>query len=102
MDLLTIHCKALGLPSPVMEHRFHPRRRFRFDYAWPLTMLAVEQEGGIFIRGRHSRGKGMLSDMEKYNLATIMGWSILRFTPTQVQNGEAALKVKEWFDERRK
>jgi len=39
--------------------------------------------------------------MEKYNMLSIMGIALLRFTPTQVQNGEAALKVKEWFDANR-
>jgi len=61
-------------------------------------MLAAEIEGGAWTQGRHTRGKGFIADMEKYNCAVLMGWHILRFTPTQVESGEAALTVKEWFD----
>jgi len=100
LDILQIHCKALGLPIPEKEYRFHPKRRFRFDWAWPLTMLAVEQDGGCWTQGRHTRGKGFIADMEKYNFASILGWSVLRFTPQQVEKGEAALKIKEFFDGR--
>uniref|UniRef100_A0A6M3XYR6 DUF559 domain-containing protein n=1 Tax=viral metagenome TaxID=1070528 RepID=A0A6M3XYR6_9ZZZZ len=100
MDMLQMYCKTLRLPIPVTEYRFHQQRRFRFDYAWPITMLAAEIEGGAWTQGRHTRGAGFLKDMEKYNFASILGWSVLRFTPQQVENGEAALKIKEFFDAR--
>lgn len=98
MDLLQMHLKALGLPIPEKEWRFLTNRWWRFDYAWPLTRLAIEIEGGAWIRGRHTRGKGFLADIEKYNCASILGWSILRFTPQQIENGDAVLTVKRWFD----
>jgi hypothetical protein len=78
---LVLYCRAAGLPEPVCEHRFHPTRKWRFDYAWPEHLIAVEVEGGVFIQGRHSRGVGMLADMEKYNCAAVAGWRILRYTP---------------------
>jgi len=28
--------QAAGLPEPIRQHRFHPERRWRFDFAWPL------------------------------------------------------------------
>ena len=94
--------KALGLPIPEKEYRFHPTRRFRFDYAFVANMLAVEIEGGIWIQGRHTRGTGFMADMEKYNYASILRWWVLRFTPQQVEKGEAALTIKRFFDERMK
>ena len=57
-------------------------------------MLAIEVEGGIWTNGAHSRGKHYNSDCDKYNNATLMGWSVLRFTETHVKNGEA-LKMIE-------
>lgn len=63
------------------EHRFHKVRKWRFDFAAPAQHLAIEVEGGAFVRGRHTRGVGFLADMEKYNTAQIMGWSIFRCTP---------------------
>lgn len=61
------------------EHRFHPDRRWRFDYADPKHKVAIELEGGIWIRGRHNRGKGYIQDTKKYNAAAVLGWRILRY-----------------------
>ena len=69
-----------GAPQPEREYRFHPKRRWRFDFAWPAQRVAVEVEGGTWTRGRHSRGGGYRGDCEKYNAATIAGWRVLRFT----------------------
>ncbi len=70
----------------VPEYKFHPKRRWRFDYAVPDLMIAVEIEGGIFAKSRlgHSSGSGIKKDMEKYNMATLMGWKVLRYMPEQV------------------
>lgn len=71
------------------EHRFHPVRKWRFDFARPDIRLAIEIDGGVWTGGRHSGGQGQLDDMEKGNNAVALGWQILHFTPKQVQNGEA-------------
>ncbi len=77
-----------GLPEPSAEYPFASPRRWRFDYAWVMdwgrTAVALEVEGAIWTRGRHSRGKGMLADMEKYNEAALRGWTVLRVTPQQL------------------
>jgi hypothetical protein len=71
-----------GLPAPVREYRFAPPRKWRFDWAWlPPIALALEVEGGVWTRGRHTRGAGFLKDCEKYNTATLLGWRVLRVTP---------------------
>lgn len=71
------------------EHTFAPPRRWRFDFAWPSQMLALEVEGGVWTGGRHTTSTGFLGDLEKYNEASIAGWTLLRVTPEQVHNGEA-------------
>jgi len=86
--LFTLQCRAIRL-MPVMEYRFHQDRRWRFDFAWPEQMVAVEVEGAVWIHGRHSRGTGMQADMEKYNSAVLMGWRVFRFSPAMVKSGEA-------------
>ncbi len=82
-------CRYAGFPVPVRELRFAPPRRWRFDWAFPLHRLAIEQEGAVWTAGRHTRGKGYVADLEKYNAATMAGWRVLRFTPQQIADGTA-------------
>lgn len=90
-----------GLPQPESEHRFHGTRRWRFDYAWPEFLVALEVEGGVWTRGRHNRAAGFLKDIEKYNAAAQLGWLVVRCTPkdlaTQatVQLVESVLKRQQ-------
>ena len=88
--LLTKHLEELGF-SWIPEHWFHPARKWRFDYlAWnERGRVAIEIEGGVCTYGRHTRGKGYINDMEKYNFAAIMGYRVLRFTPDQILSGVA-------------
>ncbi len=80
-DLFTCLCKSdLGVTC-VKEYKFHPTRRWRFDYAVPEHKVALEVEGGVWTQGRHTRPKGFIGDIEKYNTATVMGWRVLRVTP---------------------
>lgn len=85
---------ALLLPPGVVpEHEFHATRRWRFDYAWPGPMVALEIEGGAWTQGRHTRGQGFVADLEKYSEAAIAGWCVLRATPQQLESGEAGALV---------
>lgn len=66
---------------PTEQYRFHPIRKFRFDFAWPRLKVAIELDG--FGRGRwggHQTHKGMSSGYEKQNLAIENGWVVLRYT----------------------
>ena len=74
--------QRLRLPAWVEEHQFAVSigRRWRFDFAWPDRMLAVEIDGGAFSGGRHTRGAGFSEDCRKLNAATLLGWRVLRFT----------------------
>ena len=92
---LALHIKAAGLPEPEREFRFHPSRKYRFDFAWPDLMLAVETEGGTWTAGRHTRGKGFESDCRKYNQASLAGWVLLRFTGDMIRSGEALAHIEQ-------
>lgn len=80
------------------EFRFHPKRLWRFDYACPAHRIAIEIEGNIFAFGRHNRPMGMIKDMEKYNVATSMGWRIFRFTPPSTGEQLSRFGTSESFD----
>lgn len=68
------------------EHRFSAFRDWRFDFAWPDQRVAVEIEGGVWMKnGGHTSGKGYQKDCEKYNAAIEQGWYVLRFTPQMVE-----------------
>lgn len=77
-------CEQEGLPRPVPELQFHPGRRWRFDFAWPSKLLAVEVDGGVFSGGRHTRGAGFIEDQRKLNAAAVLGWRVLRVTPDRL------------------
>ena len=76
------------------EFQFHPTRKWRADFHIKNTKLLIEVEGGIWSGGRHTRGKGYLGDMEKYNAATMMGFQVLRFSTEQVTSGFAIKQIE--------
>ena len=77
-DILLLQIKREGLLIPEREYKFHRHRRWKFDFAYPCFKLAFEVEGGLWISGRHNRGKGFIADIEKYNTAAMMGWRVFR------------------------
>lgn len=62
------------------EHKFHPDRKWRFDWAIPEIMIAIEYEGVFSEISRHTTAKGYTGDADKYNSAQALGWKVLRFT----------------------
>jgi very-short-patch-repair endonuclease len=98
-ELLFQHIKLVGLPEPEREYRFAPPRRFRADFAYPERKLLIEVEGGVWTRGRHTRGAGYTSDAEKYNLATVKGWRVLRFTGDMIKDGSAINTIEKVLGE---
>ena len=97
-DRFVLFCTQHGIPPPVTEYRFAPPRRWRFDLAWPGQALALEIEGGVFTGGRHTRGAGFVKDMEKYNMATVLGWRILRVLPKHLETPQTLTIVRECLE----
>lgn len=99
-------CRKYRIPMPLTEYRFHPLRRWRFDYAWIITnahwiqdgippqMVALEVDGAIWRQGRHTRGGGWLKDTEKLNEAAALGWRLLRCTPDQLCTVEMITTIR--------
>lgn len=85
------------------EFRFHPTRRWRFDFAIEGKKLAIEVEGityygknkdGSMKLGRHQTAKGVEGDLEKYGEAMKMGWNIYRCSQKMVKSGEALKTIE--------
>ena len=67
------------------EYRFHPLRKWRFDFAHVETKTAIELEGGIWTGGAHTRGRHYAGDCEKYNAAALAGWTVFRLTGDMIR-----------------
>lgn len=81
------------------EYKFHPKRKWRADFHIVGKKILVEVEGGIWSNGRHTRGKGYIGDMEKYNAAVVMGYQVLRFSTEQVKSGLAVQQIETMVGE---
>ena len=96
------YCKEMGLHPPKLEFVFCKGRKWRFDFVWLLSDyegvkggVALEVEGGVFTGGRHTRGAGFLKDIEKYNTAQLLGFIVLRTTPTALPKIETIEMVRQ-------
>lgn len=82
--------KAYKLPLPSREYLFHPKRKWRFDFAWPQLLLAVEVDGLTRKGGGHQTYGGYTNDREKDGAALVESlWCIYRCTTEMVRKGDA-------------
>lgn len=100
--------KECGLPTPELEWKFHPERKWRFDFAFidwemgegyriapiPSYSVACEVEGGLWVGGGHSRGSGRVKDIEKYSEAAALGWRIIYVQPKDLCTADTANLIK--------
>ena len=94
-ETFALHLRAAGIDGFEREYRFAAPRRWKFDFANPSLMVALEVEGGTWSRSRHTSGKGYAADCEKYSTAAVMGWRVLRFTTDQVKSGMALQMLQQ-------
>ncbi len=94
--LMNRHIEDAGLITPTRHYMYHAGRKWEFDFAWPgilgvgfIHSLALEVEGGSWVKGRHTTGVGFQKDAEKYLAANEHGWLVLRVTGSQIKSGEA-------------
>lgn len=88
-------CRQFGLPPLERQLRFAKDlgRQWRFDFAFPDYWLAVEIQGVVVRRiggkmvtmGGHADVQGMRNDHDKHNTATLLGWSVLQFMPSEIR-----------------
>ena len=77
------------------EFIFSNERKFRFDWAVPQLCIAIEYEGIFSEKSGHTTLSGYKKDVEKYNLATKLGWKILRYTADNYLDFENDLKIMQ-------
>lgn len=110
-DRLFMQIKALNLPEPTREYRFAAmscggigkgvRDRLRkanlkdwkSDFCWIDHKIICEVEGGIWVKGRHTRGKGFQADLIKYQEAMLLGYIIYRCSGEMIKDGSAVKSI---------
>ena len=80
-------------PYPPARPNFRERMKraclgdWKFDFAWRDSLVAVELEGGTWMKkARHTSGKGYSRDCKKYNTAQANGWRVYRFTSDMLKD----------------
>lgn len=107
--MFDLKLRQYRVPHYERELRFAQPRMFRFDFAWEASMIAVEIEGFVILpaqvagrrmmiaMGGHASPDGLKRDIEKHNIATFLGWRVLRFHSHQVKSGEAISTLLRMF-----
>ncbi len=94
--------KTIGIPLereysdiPAWEVDFQERyslskrsKRYRLDFAHPISRTGIEIQGGVYNRGRHVTGSGYERDCKKYNLAYTSGWTIFLLSSTMAKDAK--------------
>ena len=87
--------QMLGGPELEREYRFEPMRRWRADFAYlGKRKVIIEIEGW----GRHQRWQGYHDDIEKYNYATMLGYSLIRLSANMLTPDYVESIIK-WIQE---
>jgi hypothetical protein len=91
------------MPPVHMQVGLVEGRKFRYDLVIGEPFkVAVEVQGGQWIRGRHNRPQGVETDSEKSALAQERGYIVLHVTPAMISDGRAieriagALRSRGW------
>ena len=110
-DMLALHLRDAGIDF-VREYRFGAEacggagkglrtrlkeaglQDWRFDFAIPAQKIAIEVEGGGWMKkSRHTSGAGFHGDLLKYQAAARLGWVVYRCDPAMVKSGDAVKTV---------
>ena len=89
-EMLALHLRSYGIPV-VRQQAFaeHLGRAFRFDFSFPEHRLAVEVDGAV-----HRIKARFRADLERHNLAQVLGWRVLRFSTADIASAKAIDAVR--------
>lgn len=116
LALILAAVEQAGYGRALLEHEFHPVRKWRFDACWPDSgMVALERHGGTFVRvscrcgvkytqfkSRHHDKNGLEMDAEKSNAAVALGWAVIVATPRMLADGRALAALLATLERRSK
>lgn len=96
-DALAFQMRIAGLPVPIPQFMPIPGRKLAFDFGFPDWRLLIEVQGGIWTKGKHGRGSGIIQDQDKLNLAVLNGYFTLQFSVNHIDDGTALRVIQRAF-----
>jgi len=91
--------RRAGLLGYRRNARFIGGRKFEADFYWPAHKIALEVDGGVWMRNSgHTSGAGYSRDRERDILALLNGILTVRYTSEQVRSGIAIASFRRIFD----
>lgn len=98
-------CGALGLPHPIgrgfgddsqFAFASELKRKLTVDFAWPNYRFLVEVQGGIWLPGggAHSRPMNIERDIEKAQLAAVLGFILIPVSGKDIRSRRAIQLVQ--------
>ena len=100
--ILAFQLRALKIDHET-QFRFHPERRWKFDFAIPKFQLGIEVQGlaaptyskrGKLQLGGHQSIPGIKNDLEKYDEALRLGWKVYCCEQDMVITGRALKTIQ--------
>lgn len=67
----------------------------RYIWDFRVNSYLIEVNGGIWHKGGHNTGAGLIRDYKKANVAALAGYHTLFFTADDVNSGEALRVIEE-------
>ncbi len=84
------------LPKPVRQFPVkNPKTgcSWKLDFSWPEWKIAVEIQGGSFVRGGHNTAMGQASDYERHNYLTGRDWKVIYFSTPMLKDMQEAVTI---------
>ena len=88
-DALREELAPLDLPMPERQYLIVEDKAWRLDFAWPQFMLAIEVDGGNWIRGSHTRA----SDYVRRRAIVGHNWRCYSYHTDELASAEGLREV---------
>ena len=93
--------RTLNGPDLLREYRFHPVRKWKFDFVHVKSSTAIEVNGGLWIKSGHSTGSGIGRDYEKANAAILCGYQLFQLS-SDMLNARYVLDIIEFIEKKQR
>ena len=86
-----------GGPQLQREVTFHPKRKWRLDFADVARKIGYEVQGGLYqAQSGHRSHDGVKRDAEKLNAAQMLGWRVFQINTYTMKDAEYMEELAQW------